>query len=262
MTAVPHRAQPHPDAHLAQPLAADLDAADFRSEPLRSLWGEEADDALPRGLREPILRALGARDDALATLGRLWVLGMSQPTDAVAAALPRLGVTGAVALGLARVDGETVHPEALIRPQSFVDADGVGEWWIASDLDEIALGASLPADHVLGVGGASRTLAELIVPAPVARALDLGTGCGIQALLVSRHADEVIATDISARALAFAELNAQLNGVHNIEFRLGSLFEPVVGEAFDLVVSNPPFVITPRATDVPEYEYSLDHTLP
>ncbi len=255
MTAVPHRAQPHPDAHLAQPLAADLDDADFRSEPLRSLWGEEADDALARGLREPILRALGARDDALATLGRLWVLGMPQPADAVAAALPRLGVTGAVALGLARVDGETVHPEALIRPQSFVDADGVGEWWIASDLDEIALGTSLPADHVLGVGGASRTLAELIVPVPVARALDLGTGCGIQALLVSRHADEVIATDISARALAFAELNAQLNGVHNIEFRLGSLFEPVVGEAFDLVVSNPPFVITPRVSDVPEYEY-------
>ncbi|PYD00930.1 methyltransferase domain-containing protein [Microbacterium esteraromaticum] len=252
---MPHRAQPHPDAHLAQPLAADLDDADFRSEPLRRLWGEEADDALARGLREPILRALGARDDALATLGRLWVLGMPQPTDAVAAALPRLGVTGAVALGLARVDGETVHPEALIRPQSFVDADGVGEWWIASDLDEIALGTSLPADHVLGVGGASRTLAELIVPVPVARALDLGTGCGIQALLVSRHADEVIATDISARALAFAELNAQLNGVHNIEFRLGSLFEPVAGEAFDLVVSNPPFVITPRASGVPEYEY-------
>src|SRR5690606_1607440 len=65
----------------------------------------------------------------------------------------------------------------------------------------------------------------------------------------------VVATDISERALAYAELNAQLNGVHNIDFRAGSLFEPVVGEAFDLIVSNPPFVITPRATGVPEYEY-------
>ncbi|QMU96744.1 methyltransferase [Microbacterium esteraromaticum] len=255
MTAVPDRAQPLPDAPLAQALAADLDAADFRSEPLRRLWGEEADDALGRGLRVPILRALASRSDTLATLGRLWVLGMAQPLVAVEAALPRVGVAGAVALGLARVDGESVHPTALIRPQSFVDADGVGEWWIASDLDEVALGTSLPADHVLGVGGASRTLAELVVPAPVERALDLGTGCGIQALLVSRHAGRVVATDISARALGYAELNAQLNGVHNIDFRLGSLFEPVAGESFDLVVSNPPFVITPRATGVPEYEY-------
>src|SRR5690606_29971451 len=120
---------------------------------------------------------------------------------------------------------------------------------------EIALGTALPADHVLGVGGASRTLAELVVPIQVERGLDLGTGCGIQALLIARHAATVVATDISSRALAFAELNAQLNGVRNIEFRLGSLFEPVEGESFDLVISNPPFVITPRASGVTEYEY-------
>ncbi|WP_193597408.1 methyltransferase [Microbacterium sp. YJN-G] len=252
---MPDRDHPRPDLSLARALAADLDAADFRSDPLRRLWGEEADDALGRGLREPILRAIAGRRDALPTLGRLLVLGMPQPQDAVQHALPRLGVDGLVALGLARVEHGEVAPQAIIRPQSFVDADGVGEWWIASDLDEIALGGSLPADHVLGVGGASRTLAELVIPVPVERALDLGTGCGIQALLVSRHARVVIATDISDRALAYAELNAHLNGVHNIEFRAGSLFEPVAGEAFDLIVSNPPFVITPRATGVPEYEY-------
>ncbi|MGB4137765.1 MAG: methyltransferase, partial [Microbacterium sp.] len=150
---------------------------------------------------------------------------------------------------------DTVVPAVLIRPQSFVDADGIGEWWIASDLDEVALGSALPADHVLGVGGASRTLAELVIPAQVRRALDLGTGCGIQALLVARHSGAVVATDISERALAFAALNARLNGVDNIEFRQGSMFEPVAGEAFDLIVSNPPFVITPRAQGVPEYEY-------
>lgn len=252
---MPDRPQPRPDLTRAQALAADLDAADFRSDPLRRLWGEEADDALARGLREPILRALGANDGPLPTLGRLFVLGMPQPLAAAEQAVPHAGVDGLIALGLVRLDGARVVPEVLIRPQSFVDADGVGEWWIASDLDEVALGTSLPADHVLGVGGASRTLAELVIPAPVERALDLGTGCGIQALLVARHAGQVVATDISARALAFAELNAQLNGVRNIEFRLGSMFEPVAGEAFDLIVSNPPFVITPRVQGVPEYEY-------
>src|SRR5690606_29445049 len=159
----------------------------------------------------------------------------------VAEALLHLGVDGLVALGLARLAGAEVVPAALIRPQSFVDADGIGEWWIASDLDELALGSELPADHLLGVGGAARTLAELVVPAPVSRALDLGTGCGIQALLVARHAGEVVATDVSERALAFAALNARLNGVGNITFRHGSMFEPVAGEAFDLIVSNPPF---------------------
>jgi hypothetical protein len=180
---------------------------------------------------------------------------MPQPASLVGAAFPRVGVDGLVALGLARLDDADAVPAALVRPQSFVDADGIGEWWIASDLDELALGTELPADHVLGVGGASRTLAELIVPTPVGRALDLGTGCGIQALLVARHAGEVVATDISERALAFAALNARLNGVGNITFRRGSMFEPVAGETFDLIVSNPPFVITPRVDGVTAYEY-------
>lgn len=261
MTAVSDALAPIPDPALAAALAADLDAADFRSEPLRRLWGGEADDALGRGVREPLLRAIARDVGALATLGRFFVLGMPQPHRLVAAALPRLGVTGLVRLGLATASAEgtaveeDVAPSALIRPQSFVDPDGIGEWWIASDLDEQALGTALPADHVLGVGGASRTLAEVIVPTPVGRALDLGTGCGIQALLVARHAGEVVATDISARALAFAQLNAQLNGVDNVSFRHGSMFDPVADEAFDLIVSNPPFVITPRVDGVTAYEY-------
>jgi len=67
--------------------------------------------------------------------------------------------------------------------------------------------------------------------------------------------DRVVATDISQRALWFTQLNALLNGVDGIETRLGSLFEPAAGEVFDRVVSNPPFVITPRVAGVPEYEY-------
>ncbi|MFE7065720.1 class I SAM-dependent methyltransferase [Microbacterium sp. NPDC057658] len=255
MTAVSDTPAPHPDPLRSAAFAADLDAADLRSEPLRRLWGEEADDALARGLREPILRAIAGDEGVLATLGRLLVLGLPQPRAAVERALPTLGVDGLEALGLATVDADSVIPVALLRPQSFVDEDGVGEWWIASDLDEVALDGPLPADHVLGVGGASRTLAETVVPLAVDRALDLGTGCGIQALLVARRAGRVVATDVSRRALAYAALNAQLNGVTNIEFRHGSMFEPVAGEAFDLIVSNPPFVITPRTEGVPAYEY-------
>ncbi|HWD61300.1 MAG TPA: SAM-dependent methyltransferase, partial [Humibacter sp.] len=45
------------------------------------------------------------------------------------------------------------------------------------------------------------------------------------------------------------------NDVRNVEFRLGDMFEPVADERFDQIVSNPPFVITPRVSGVPEYEY-------
>jgi methyltransferase family protein len=105
----------------------------------------------------------------------------------------------------------------------------------------------LPRDYVGGPNEAAETLAHLTVRRPVASALDLGTGCGIQALLAARHVDRVLATDLNPRACAFAELNARLNGVENVEVRSGNLFEPVEGERFDLILANPPYVISPAS---------------
>jgi Methylase of polypeptide chain release factors len=51
----------------------------------------------------------------------------------------------------------------------------------------------------------SVTLASLTVRRDVASALDVGTGCGVQALLAAKHAERVVATDINERALAFAD---------------------------------------------------------
>lgn len=246
---------PEPDPTLCRALADDLRSAGFTGAALRDAWGVQADDAVARGLRGPAERALDGRRDALAVLGRLWGLGVAVPRPDAEAALPSLGVQGAVALGLARVDDDRVVPTVLVRPQPFADAEGEVEWWIASDLDEAALGGPLPEDHVLGVGGASQTLARLQVTWRGGTALDLGTGCGIQALRLRRLVPRVIATDISERALRFTRLNALLNDVDGIETRLGSLFEPVDGEVFDRVASNPPFVITPRVAGVPAYEY-------
>lgn len=246
---------PEPDAALCRALADDLRSAGFFGAALRDAWGANADDALARGLREPAIRALSGRNDALAVLGRLWGLGLAVPLAEAEAALPSLRVAGAVSLGLAAVDGERVSATALVRPQAFADADGEVEWWIASDLDEAALGGPLPEDHVLGVGGASQTLARLQLTWRADLALDLGTGCGIQALRLRRLVSRVIATDISERALRFTRLNALLNDVDGIETRLGSLFDPVAGDTFDRVASNPPFVITPRVAGVPAYEY-------
>lgn len=243
---------------MTAPLAAlrhDLAAAGYTVDGLAALWGPRAGAALERGDRVPARRAIAAHPGPLATLAAVLLLGDPVPRTELHAALPVLGADGAAALGLVTLDGDTAHPALDLRPYAFTDDAGSGEWWIASDLGELAVGGALRTDHVLGVGGASVTLAGLVLPGPIDRALDLGTGCGIQALHLARHARVVVATDISERALHLASFTAELNGVENIEFRRGSLFEPVAGETFDRIVSNPPFVITPRRDGVPEYEY-------
>lgn len=75
------------------------------------------------------------------------------------------------------------------------------------------------------------------------RVLELGTGCGLLAILAAGAGAQVIATDISPTALACAKENASAHGVADrIDFRLGNLFEPVEGERFDLVIFNPPYL--------------------
>ena len=123
----------------------------------------------------------------------------------------------------------------------------------AFPVDEHGNRAPLPADFVMGVGGATETLLTLTPRTHVGRALDLGCGSGAQALLLD--ADRVVATDIDARALAAAAQSFHLSGFRKIDDHTwrdgdrlltllqGSLFEPVAGQRFDLIVSNPPFVI-------------------
>ena len=147
-----------------------------------------------------------------------------------------------------------------LRPHEARDDAGDVRWWIASDLGELATGAPLAPDHVLGIGGAGLALAALTPRRPVAAALDLGCGCGIQTLYLLRHADRVTATDVSERALAFTAFNAALAAVgpDRLELLAGSLLEPVAGRRFDLIVTNPPFVLTPpavRGAGLPLMEY-------
>ncbi|PCN48754.1 SAM-dependent methyltransferase [Curtobacterium sp. 'Ferrero'] len=265
------------DPAAVRAIAADLDTAGFTVDRLDALWGTEAAASLHRGSRVAALRALAARDTSpLATLATLFVLGLPVTRAHAEAAFPTAGVAAVVAAGLLRgteadadprgtgVDDSglplepadaLVHPTVDLRPYAFVDDLGAGSWWIVSDLGELALGTALGEEHVLGIGGATTTLSGLQLPVPVRRVLDLGTGCGIQAMHARRFADEVVATDISHRALDIARFNVALNGLDGIELRHGSLFEPVAGERFDRIVSNPPFVITPRREGVPSYEY-------
>ena len=96
------------------------------------------------------------------------------------------------------------------------------------------------------------------------RIVDVGTGSGCIAVALAqamRHS-EIVALDISATALAVAEQNARQNGVaERIGFLQSNLLAAVVGEGFDAVVSNPPYVALSEraslATEVREFEPAL-----
>jgi hypothetical protein len=95
------------------------------------------------------------------------------------------------------------------------------------------------------ISKASFELAHLITPRHARNALDLGTGCGFLATLLSPQADRVYALDLNSAAIQFAEFNARWNSFRNITCLQGNLFGPVREIRFDHIVCNPPFLICP-----------------
>jgi len=237
------------------------DLAAYTAAAVEERLGPVATAALAREQRVPALLALDPlpADDPVATLTALFRLGLPVPRDALDAALPALGVAGAERCRLVAAAGhgpqDGVRPLVDLRPHAALDALGPAHWWIASDLPAGNAPGPLRHDHVLGTGGASATLARSTLRPGVGRALDIGTGSGVQALHLTRHAGHVTATDVSRRALAYARFTLDLNGGQDVDLRRGDLLEPVTGERFDLVVANPPFVITPRGAATPVYTY-------
>ena len=177
-----------------------------------------------------------AGDTPAELLCRLFLLNLPLEPAELERALPGTDLRVLEDGGLVELRAGKVVPKLRLVPH--------GDIYLASD----KLGSGDQHGHVTGVNNPAILLADLAIRTPVALGLDLGSGGGIQALLMSRHCDRVIATDLNPRALEMTLLNAEMNGVTNIECRLGSLFEPVEGIAFDLILSNPPYVISPEST--------------
>lgn len=228
-----------------------LQAAGYTSTGIAARIGPEAVAAVRRGDLRGLLRTTVERSP-LDTLIRLFLAGTTEPAETVAAALAPLTLETAVGAGLVEPYGDGMH--AGVDLDVYTGHTG-RDFWILSDLDTDVRPGPLRTDHVLGVGNAATTLAQATIRSPVGSALDIGTGCGVQALELSEHAQHVTATDISDRALRFAATTAILNGL-SWELLSGDLAAPVMspesggadGRRFDLVVSNPPFVIGPGTT--------------
>jgi SAM-dependent methyltransferase len=171
------------------------------------------------------------------TLVRWFWIGVPQDASQAEKSLPEWFVPLTLECGLLYRQGRDLCPEAMLFPAN--------DFLFAAD--HTTKIDSADPELVLWPNPTSRLLSRFTVRRHSTATLDLGTGTGIQALLAAAHSDHVVATDLSPRAVGFAAFNACLNGIDNVEVVCGDGFQPVQGRRFDLIVSNPPFFISPSS---------------
>jgi methylase of polypeptide subunit release factors len=221
------------DITAARTLGDALRRVSYDEESIEELLGEEA---WTTALEDVPVHERRLPQSPLATAIRVFFLELPVTTGDAEQALGKAGVEALGRTGLAQI-GKEVSPHARIAP-----VEGL---LLASD--RLSTNATDDPPDYFSTYSPTARLCDLLTPRPqVERALDVGTGNGVQALLVAGHSKRVIATDVNPRALAFTELNAALSGRDNVECRRGSLFEPVAGEQFDLITCNAPFVVSPE----------------
>lgn len=234
---------------LADRLRRELDG--YTAASVAEAVGRVGLSAIDREQRAPAVRHACTQPGRIPLLTRLFLLGHQLSEEEYVEAMPTVPLEEAIESGLMTRD---VKATIAIRPVAIPDRHGGGELLIASDLGPLQ--DCLPAhDHVMPVGGATKTLAAMTAFEPGQSVLDLGAGCGYHALVAARSGARAVAADISRRALDFTELNAAMAGLR-VETRLGSLFDSSP-ERFDRIVANLPFVITPPAVRevIGTYEY-------
>lgn len=244
---------PVPDLHAAAVLGRALHALPYTAESVEDLLGEDGPAA---GLSDVPVFERRLPDSPLGNALRLLLLQLTISRDAALDAFCEDGLDALLAIGLARADADRIVARGRILP-----AEG-----LLLAFDGFTRGEDDPPGWVASYTPTASWLAALTPRRRVRRALDIGTGGGIQALIATRHADEVIATDVNQRALHFTAISAAMNGIENLEVRLGSLFEPVAGETFDLITCNAPYVVSPedrwQYRDAAGFEADqLSHTL-
>jgi len=209
----------------------------YRDDSIASLLGvTPATLSSAKGAGTQFARTEGS---ALGTLVRVLLMGAHVPERSLADAISPMSTRSWHDAGLVSLDSGAARPLIQLLPLP-------GPLLLAGDLPARRDGAlDLPEDFVMGVARSTLMLADATVRREVGAALDLGTGSGFHALHAAPHARRVLGLDRNARATGFARFNARLNGALNAEFREGDLFGPAADERFDLIVTNPPFVITP-----------------
>ncbi|MFF5985903.1 methyltransferase domain-containing protein [Prauserella flavalba] len=216
-------------------------AAGYREEAIRDLLAlPEASPLPPVGHGLSLARLTLVPPTQLGLLTRLLLLGDTVSKDNEQ--LP--GELVSILLDSQLVDLSPAGLRPLVRITPFQDLLLVGDLH-NEDSTEVS------ADAVENPHRPTDVLARLIPREPVARSLDIGTGSGAHALQLAGHSDTVLGIDVSPRAVDFARFNARLNGINSVQFGLSDVVRVLEGEdPFDLIVSNPPYLISPETAVV------------
>ncbi|MCJ7604151.1 MAG: methyltransferase, partial [Desulfobulbaceae bacterium] len=173
----------------------------------------------------------------LHTLIRLFLMEVPVESDTFAKAIRPMTPDSWQQAGLVRRHGSQVSAAVKLLPfRNLI---------LAFDLPAM-LQTSQRRHYVMGIGGSTITLSQLTIRRPSHHTLDLGCGCGVHAFLAAPHSSRVAAVDLNPRAVQLAAFNARLNNISNVDCLQGDFFGPVGEQKFDLIISNPPFVISPE----------------
>lgn len=199
---------------------------------------------LPAVRRPMVQWSLRKLERPAAVLARLWLYGDRVDASTLAMVFPDALLGRLREVGMLLEDDDGWRGNMRLCP-----IDGL---WIGSDelhrRDE---------DPVMGPGPTTIALARAIPQNP-GRVLDVGCGAGTLALLAaSRGATEAVGVDVLPRAAQWSRFNAALNEL-TIELHTGDLTEPVKDRQFDLIVSQPPFVVAPPEVKTATYLHGGD----
>jgi SAM-dependent methyltransferase len=167
-------------------------------------------------------------EDPIDNLITLFVDGQPLGVDQLRRLTSTTFVDAACEMGLVGMDDGTLKPNLSLFPcyGLYIVTDGSAR--------------NKAFNQVMWLWGESYLLGGLVNRVPHRRAIDLGTGSGVHAILASLHCQSVTAGDVSPRALEFGRFNAALNGRKNVEFVLSDLFNQIEGST-DMLVTNVPY---------------------
>lgn len=241
MTATPNHLQ-LPSADVARRIREVFDAAGLsEAGVLKALGVRNIGEYAQLPPQVAMSRAAGGTP--LHTFIRLFLMGLPVPSMDAEAAVKPMSLEEWISAGLMIPEGMMVGPGVQLY--------ATGKFIVANDMPRrVGDRFETRPDAVMSVGPTTMSLANLLIRRRVGLALDVGTGCGFLGLTCALHSERVVCTDVNPRAIEFTRFNAALNGLANVETRVGSLLEPVADDQFDFIVSNPPFVISPEKTNV------------
>jgi SAM-dependent methyltransferase len=202
--------------------------------------GYNAEALAAAGKPDPAALLASAPETALEALVRLFHHQVRVETAALERLLPPAGLRALWSLGLlAPCDA---NPGFAYAAATMVEVRG---FVMACDRSRTPEGGScpLPADVVYPANIKNTGEFLRFMPSGACETmLELGTGAGIAAMVAAGEAAHVWATDVTARAVRFADFNRRLAGLENMTLVEGDMYAPVEGLTFDRIAIHPPYV--------------------